>query len=360
MTLLSKEQTLFKIMQKMEEETQPNLKTPYDPFNQLVANEFTELQLSSQNTGSINEILRESSKFIKMLAIFNEDGHVSYQYLKTYFNQSQFNDALYNLNEYAKRSPQPLQTWITQIKDELWSIIIQSGKQYLNENWKTMIYLPYQQTIENKYPFANSKQEVNIEDFENFFSPNGNLQRFFREYLMPFVDTSQAQWKIKEIENRQMPINPELIQKLIQSNIITTMFFPNHNSRISTEFSLEKMSLDPVIAKLKLSIGNQSIIDTQEENAVLESFKWPAQDASLWIRTVEGKEFNLNEQGVWGFFRLLEQTNVLNDVNDPSNLQILLEINGNSGRYVLKANQTINPFMPSIFKGFELRERLLG
>ena len=355
---LSQNDTLNKILARMMMETQPNLKQQDSKFNQLIASQFSDLHLINHQNDNINSLLKDSKKFLKMMNIFNEDGQVSFQYLRSYFNQVQFNDALYNLNEYAKRSPQPLQTWINQIKDEIWVLILQSGKNYLNQKWNTDIYIPYQQSIQGKYPFFNSDKEISLQEFSAFFGSNGHLQRFFREYLQAFVDQSDAQWKIKEMENKRLPIDEDIIQKLMQANIISTMFFPNHNQEIQLQFSLEKMSLDPVVAKLQLNIGDQEIRDQQEESLIVDNLKWPAQGAKLWIKTIDGKAFNLNEDGQWGFFRLLEQTNVLSDVNEPSNLQVMFEINGNSGRYLIKTNQAINPFLPSILKQFELKQRI--
>lgn len=360
MQALSEHQTLSKLLQRMIDETQPNLNQTENLFNQMIASQFTDLHLMSHDQSNIDNLLKESKKFLKMLTVFNENGQVSFQYLRSYFNQIQFNDALYHLNEYAKRSPQPLQTWINQIKDEIWVLILQSGKNYLNQKWNMEIYQPYLQTMQGKYPFFNSDQEISLSEFAAFFGSNGHLQRFFREYLQAFVDQSDAQWKAKEMEHKRLPIDEDVIQKLMQANIISTMFFPNHNQEIEVLFSLEKMSLDPVVAKLRLTIGEQEISDHQDESLIVDNLKWPAQGAKLWIKTLDGKEFNLSENGQWGFFRLLEQTNVLNDVNEPANLQVMFEINGNSGRYQIKTNQAINPFLPSMLKQFELKDKVFN
>ena len=48
--------------------------------------------------------------------------------------------------------------------------------------------------IEGRYPFAQSNQEVNIDDFTRIFAAGGAADDFFNKQLAPFVDTSVRPW----------------------------------------------------------------------------------------------------------------------------------------------------------------------
>jgi len=50
--------------------------------------------------------------------------------------------------------------------------------------------------------------------------------------------------------------------------------------------------------------------------------------------------------------------NVLVDDQNSANLEILFEINGNSGRYLLKTQNQVNPFIPGVLSGFGLKENI--
>jgi len=260
----------------------------------------------------------------------------------------------------AKHLPEPLSTWINQINDDIWLCLYQSTKNYLNEQWQTQIYQNYSKEVGNAYPFNEAGQEISIGKFEEYFSPNGRIQQFFREYLLPFINTNQAQWELKVINDKQFNISSSTIDAFIQANVITNMFFPNNASNTRIQFSLEKMSLDPVIAQLKFTIGQQTLNDNQQENAYINNLTWPQMNAKLKIQTIDGEEYALEETGYWGLFKLLQQVNVLADPNDPSALQILLEINGNSGRYLLKTTTLLNPFTPGILNHFQLEEKIIN
>lgn len=354
----SKKDSISSLLNLILEQTQPNLSDTSDTFNHLVANKFSNLQFAGNQTEHLKQIWQENEKFINMFIVLNDNGKASFQYLRSFFNQTQFNDALYSLGDQAKHLPEPSKSWLMQIQDDIWVLILQSAKNHINKAWHETMYIPFQQ-VNGLYPLANSNQEISMDMFESWFAPNGKIQQFFREYLQAFVNTSQAQWLSKEVENKKFPISDQLIQRFIQANIITNMFFPNNTSNCNIQFSVEKMTLDPVISQLRLNIGDQIIADNQQENVYIPNLHWPVANATLNIQTIEGKKFKIEENGIWGLFRLLEQVNVLNDPNDASAIQVLLEINGNSGRYLFKSNSPINPFMPSILKDFSLDEKII-
>ena len=347
------------IMGLVLKETAPNTNSPNDPFNQLIANHFTELHFSYHQNPQLHQFWEDLSKFTSMFAMIDDNGRASFQYLRAYFNQNQYNDALYNITEYSKRMPEPTHAWLKQIQEDMWLTIEQSTKQYINHAWQEQVYQPYLSMIDHKYPFENSPSEVGINDFNTFFSPNGKLQQFFKDYLQPFVNTNQAQWSIKEVDNKRLPILEGVIESLMRSNIISNVFFPNNAPQTHVQFSIEKMSLDPVISNLSLFIGQQQLLDNQEENAYLQGVTWPETNASLQINTIEGKRYGLDEKGTWGLFRLFDKINIIGDPNDPTTVQMLIEINGNSGRYLVKANNSLNPFLPGIFKDFKLKEKVV-
>ena len=348
------------IIQLIREQTLPNMNNPQDSFNRLVANSFTSFHFANQQNQEIHQILKSTEKFISMFIVLNDNGQASFQYLRSYFNQTQFNDALYRLSEYASHSPEPTQMWLNQIQDDIWVLINQSTKKYLNEIWQTNVYQLYETQLKNHYPFAQSNEEMSMENFERFFGPNGIFQNYFREYLQPFINTSQAQWVTKEINNRKFPLSDQIIRKFIQANIMTTMLFPNNAEHCNVQFSIEKMNLDPVVSKLTLDIGHQEIRDVQQEALYMQNLHWPEANAKLQIDTIDGHHFQLEEKGVWAWYRLLDQINVLNDPNDASALQVLLEINGNSGRYLIRSSSSINPFISSIFKDFYLNHKVIN
>ena len=154
-----------------------------------------------------------------------------------------------------------------------------------------------------------------------------------------------------------VPIADELVNELMRANVITHMFFPHQQEQSYIEFSLQKINLDPMVAQFQLSIGDTELTDNQTSDSYTK-FHWPQHDAQLMLRSIEGKNFKISESGNWAIFKLLQKVNVLVDEQDSTNLQILFEINGNSGRYLLKAQNQVNPFIPGILSGFNLQDHI--
>ena len=154
-----------------------------------------------------------------------------------------------------------------------------------------------------------------------------------------------------------LPISPEMINELIRANVITAMFFPEQSETSKIDFSLQKLNLDPIVANLQLLIGGAKLNDTQDSES-LTHFHWPESNAKLTLSSIEGNHYELEEVGPWAFFKMLQKVNVLVDEQDSSNLQILFEVNGNSGRYILKTQNQVNPFIPGILNGFILNDSI--
>lgn len=354
---LHESEAIHKIIAFIQTQTSPDFNNQNSVFNRLIASQFTSINLVSP--ASIRELIRtiqELQPFLMTLGVVHDEGRSAFLFSKTRFQNDNRNNPLTILYSEAQQFPEPIASWVKQLADDTWYLVMNDTKNFINYQWQQTVFQTYQQTISNRYPFDTSQaQEVSIADFNHFFSSNGILQHFVEEYLKPFVDTSHAEWRMKDIDNYMLPISNEMLSELIRANVITAMFFPAHRDMSQIEFSLQKLNLDPIISHFELTIGNKTLTDTQRTDS-LTHFQWPEPEAKLLLSSIEGQEYELDEHGPWAFFKMLQKVNVLVDVEDSSSLQILFEVNGNSGRYLLKTASPLNPFTPGILNGFSLNE----
>jgi intracellular multiplication protein IcmF len=329
-------------------------------FNQFVAHKFTDLNLTSST--SIKELslrINELEHFISTLSVVNDGGKTAFSLTKSRFINENSTDPVSALFMQSRQLPEPLSSWAKQLAGDTWVILIKDTRQYINQQWQQTVYREFQNTIAQRYPFdSRQNQEIQINDFNHFFSTHGVLNTFSEQYIKPFLDVSSAEWKTKSVNDFVMPISNDAIDEIIRANIITNMFFPAHSDESKIEFSLQKISLDPVVASLNLEIGSIKLTDTQSSESFIQ-FTWPQNNAKLALDSIEGNHYELAEQGTWAIFKLLEKVNVLVDEQDSSSLQILFEVNSNSGRYLLKTNNQVNPFTPGILNGFSLNEAIV-
>ncbi|MCG6396281.1 hypothetical protein K6U71_17890, partial [Vibrio alginolyticus] len=57
-------------------------------------------------------------------------------------------------------------------------------------------------SFQGNYPFADSEEEVSLEEFEVFFGPNGIVDAYYKENLEKLVDTSVSPWRYKREDLR--------------------------------------------------------------------------------------------------------------------------------------------------------------
>jgi intracellular multiplication protein IcmF len=343
----------------IQQQTSPEVNDPSGKFNQLIANQFTDINLLNHTTlESMTHSIDKVEEFLTTLLIVNDQGKTAFTFTKSRFEGDNISNALSMMFNQAEQLPEPAASWHKQIASDTWSILINDTKHYINAQWQSTVYKQYSTSIAKKYPFDQlSDTEVTLDDFNRFFSYHGSLNTFAQEYIKPFLDTSEAQWKPKELNHYVLPISKDTIEEFIRANIVTNMFFPENSDNTQITFTLQKSDLDPAVSSLFLKIGNNKVRDTQQ-NLSITHFQWPTANAKLVINTLDGNKFTLTEQGVWAFFKLLQKVDVQSDAQDSSRLQVLFEISGNSGRYLLKTENEINPFTPGVLNGFTLSESI--
>lgn len=341
----------------MQEETSPDSSENSAVFNQHIANQFTSLNLMSNSaTKDLSITISELEKFLTTLELVNDDGKTLFEMTKARFAGDSISDPLSALYSKARQLPEPVSSWAKQIADDTWFIFITESKDYLNKQWKELVFNDYQSFIAHRYPLdPNQTEEISLAEFDKFFAPQGKLNNYVNLYLRPFLDVSKPQWQPKELNGYVMPISNDIINELIRANVISNMFFPEDSQSSKIDFTLQKINLDPVVANLQLTIGETKLTDSQTSDSYTV-FSWPQSDAKLALYSIEGNHYELEETGPWAFFKILQKVNVLVDSNDSASLQILFEVNGNSGRYLLKTQNQINPFSPGILTGFNLKK----
>lgn len=356
---MQRTQAIPTLIHFLQEHTSPENGDEVSVFNEKIASAFTGLNLlTASAVQDLNQNINELDTFLTTLALVHDQGKTVFELTKSRFSGESTLDPLSILYQRSRQLPDPVASWAKQIADDTWFVFINESKHYLNRQWKKQVYQLYQSSIADRYPFDTAKkEEILIADFDQFFSPQGRLTTFLNQSLKPFLDTSKPQWQAKTLNGYRLPLSTDLIDELIRANVISNMFFPENTTASHVAFTLQKIDLDPMVSNLQLSLGATTLTDSQTNDSYT-SFTWPELDARLTLNVLDGNHYTLEETGPWAFFKLLQKVNVLADSNDSASLQILFEVNGNSGRYVLKTQNPINPFSPGILTGFHLSKKL--
>ena len=327
-------------------------------FNKEVASKFSDINIVSDSAvQNLVMTLSELEKFLSTMSVVNDHGRTAFSIARSRFQNDNLANPVSSLFNQADQLPKPLSTWAQQIAGDVWFTIIHNSRDYVNYQWQQQILPEYKNRIAERYPFTNNEHdEISINDFNNFFAKNGTLNKFVNDYVKPFLDTSQANWQLKEVNSYVLPIKKESINELIRANVITNMFFANSQNSSKVDFSLQKINLDPAVASMQLKVGGVKMFNSQDIDDGITPFSWPETGARLTLNAIDGQQYEIEELGPWALFKILQKVNVLVDEQDSSNMQIMFEINGNAGRYILKAQSPVNPFIPGILNEFSLPE----
>jgi intracellular multiplication protein IcmF len=331
-------------------------------FNRVVARKFTSFNLfTAHQSKLLQPIFADFTYYFETLNNAQDEGKTAFSVAKSRFNNHQV-DPISQLHRLEQQLPFPLNDWVIKIGNNAWNLILQDTQNHINEQWQSLVYNEYEDTIKGNFPFhTKASKEVSKSNFIHFFGHQGRLAQFFDYYLKPFIDTSSARWRVKELDGLQLPIHKKTMTELIRANVIREMFFDQNSDVPDVSFTLHAIALEPIVKTFTVAINGQKLIEEQDQQHSLE-FKWPGNNENqltqLIVNSISGQMYKVDEEGFWGLFKLFSKANLIAVNNDTQNYQLILDVNGNAAKFLLSANKPLNPFIPGILDDFRLPREL--
>jgi type VI secretion system protein ImpL len=272
-------------------------------------------------------------------------------------------DAIRGLQKLALKQPQPIQSWLQNLSENSWHAILLSAQDYINNAWANDVFPKYQKTINSKYPLVKtSKDSIALHDFVAYFATNGIMDNFFNVYLQPFVDTNQVYWVWKAVDGQHLDISQNTLEIFIRATLIRKMYFSEDGHTPNAHFTLIPEDLSPTAKNFNLNLEGQTVSFTVGQLRKASNLVWPGDNLGnirMEFTNNSGETFNtviMNDP--WALFRLLDKSNFIAINNSPQNFRLTFDLNGNSIKYQLNAEQPINPFIPGIIENFRCPEKL--
>jgi type VI secretion system protein ImpL len=246
--------------------------------------------------------------------------------------------------------------------------------QRLNESWKVKIYDVYAPFFNGRYPFhrhARSTEEAMPAKFAEFFNPQGALWTFYDENLKTFIKQDGEQWKVSAAMGVGMPVSLTFLESLKNARRITEALFPQGSlePRVFFEVRLQQVGVVGMTNVTKVSlIIDGTRMDYANGPQIYYPFQWPGPSedtagAQLEIEVGPDskhlKSYSKPYLGRWGFFRLLEEAQIVKLRQAEYRLTWKFPTDGGPPIEVqmdLKASGTKDPFSSKFFGNF----RLLG
>ncbi|WP_457744611.1 type VI secretion system membrane subunit TssM [Sulfurimonas sp.] len=216
--------------------------------------------------------------------------------------------------------PRPIDRWFKRALKNDWIYLLTRTKKYINSQFRLDVFGYYNDKIKGRYPILKKsrRDDIRIQNFEDFFKKNGILDTFYQTYVTPFVrlDTHRGTYKYRQIDGSSMYINKSFMKAMLNAASIRKIFFTNKDDVLETYFYLKPYSLGRKLSLMEFHYDEHYIA---YEHGPIKSRKvvWPAESqnniASFDMYNLQNeKVVDISAEGGWAFFKLVDKFHIKN------------------------------------------------
>ncbi|MDC0612211.1 type VI secretion system membrane subunit TssM [Vibrio sp.] len=357
---------LYADLPEDEDAREEVLKTPKYRVASEIDSPFSELNGMLKPVGSkpayINEVLNsvdELKLYLKTMQSSPDMGMAALEATKARMKLVN-TDPIYTLKRVASGLPKPLDEMMTKLANESWYVVRQEAMKYLEKRWHDDVYVAYRQKLAGRYPFnPASRKDASLEDFADFFAPNGVLDKFYNDQLKVFID--ERSYGNEDEEQNGEVIKPQILAEIKRAKRIQSAFF-NRKGVLDVNFAVEPMRLSGNKRRSVLNVDGQFLLYSHGSRENVELI-WPntLRDSAVSKITLIPTKTNIQPrsitiQGPWAFFRLLDQGDVVSASN--TSVDYKFTVDGGDMVYRINSEADANPFTQPLFKSFRISSTL--
>lgn len=268
--------------------------------------------------------------------------------------------AVKQLQGLAVKSPNAIEDAINTLVRQTTVLLETATKSDVEEEWKENIYKFCQRSVNNRFPFANNKEEVTLNDFIRVFAPDGMIDQFFNRYLKSYVDDSSSPWKLLVDTDTKLEISQQALHYFEQAAWIKKVFFPAGSKEPRISFGLMPSDLDIKAKGVTIDIGGQSLsyaYGGQQTQTIL----WPNGNNNVRVNfasTDINQTKSLSLDGPWALFRLVQMQKIAR--LSPTRFELDISFSGRYASFIIEAATVDNPFYSNLFRGFRCLPSLVN
>lgn len=256
----------------------------------------------------------------------------------------------------AARLPAPLKNILLDLTNQGARKLNIAAGEVLNNQMQAIMGNDCHNAIDGKYPFADSSQEVSIEDFNRIFATGGLLDDFFNKQLASQVDTASKPWQYKRTDSSVPPLNGPTLEPFERARRIRDAFFRDAGAhKMAWGMEIRVVELDPNITDLIIDIDGQSQRYMHGPVRPLQ-VAWPGpRNGSMAEITANPRirqdTSTILTNGPWALFHLLDRGDA---ISTSSSSRQLVEYDFDGRRVVLEiaTGSDFNPLNNNLLRRF--------
>ncbi|KWF15284.1 type VI secretion system membrane subunit TssM [Burkholderia ubonensis] len=256
----------------------------------------------------------------------------------------------------AEKLPAPLRLVLGGIATQVADKVGQEVGGLLAMQVDTSVGQSCRRTIDGKYPFARSSQEVDVEDFNRMFAAGGVFDEFFQKSLASYVDTNAKPWRYKSLSPGMPPIKGPSLEPFERASAIREVFFRDQGAkRMAWKMDAKVASIDPEITELLIDVDGQT---QRYVHGPVTPFalSWPGPRGGAMAEVaakpaIRPDTSTIVATGPWALFRLIERGR-LTGTASASRLTLAFDFDGRHAALELMTSGQLNPLTSNLLTGF--------
>jgi type VI secretion system protein ImpL len=352
---------LTKLLAVVSDNTQDIKGTNIDVADKYAKlNDFGQSSFSTADQAKMHAVFQQLRQYfanINAAADSNkEDFNAAVAYMK-----GDKNNPINALSALAAKAPAPLNAWLQQLADNSWQLVLNGALQYINAAWSSNVMPAYRAQIMNMYPInRNAVAQVGLGNFQQFFSVNGTLDTFFKQYLKPFVKVDTRPWQIYKLNGHSLALTPSNLQIFNDLQQIQALYFANDPQHAGLQFTIVPLMLDDHASSVSLQLGDNSLL-YQHGPLRPTAIKWPFninnESSKLILNDFSGHRAVLSSDGGWSLFKLLDNM-VVTRMSDGNGYNATVHLGANIASFNIISDASIAAFQLTALKNFNLPAQL--
>ncbi len=255
---------------------------------------------------------------------------------------------LNTLTQYNSQLPQPLAQIVNDADSDFRSGASDASIETMNRALTNQITFFCRENIASAYPFGTSSRSLSIDNFARFFGPGGEMDRYFTEYLEPYVERSGDGLVYRSDKDITGRMNVATLKQFERAERIRRGFFAGGGSQPQVEITVAQVDAHPSIQQALLSVNDAQIQTVT--GSLPQTVVWPGKGKSTLLQispALDRPSALLFEGSSWTFMDLLSHASSRQQIGDT--LRATFTIGGRNITYDFTVNAIVNPFtMPDI------------
>ena len=102
-------------------------------------------------------LIRELHDYLNEIALAPDPQEQAFKVTRARFTGTG-NDVLKRMRIKASQSPEPVKSWLNEISDSSWQLLLSDTRRYLNTAYKEQVFTPYRRSLHDRYPLVSNNQ----------------------------------------------------------------------------------------------------------------------------------------------------------------------------------------------------------